>query len=144
NGRECVLRPGETLFIPALTWHCVEYLDTSVSFNLRFGRSPYMRYLSNNVPVHMYAQNIGALMYDADAFERAHPGIFQEVVTARQKKQAGALEKYQTLQRVLADIYARICADGEQIFYAFTDLPGLFDAYTQYRIEHVYLRYLAT
>ena len=35
--QHCVLKPGETLFIPAFYWHQVTALDTGISANMFFG-----------------------------------------------------------------------------------------------------------
>jgi len=46
GGYQCLLYGGETLFIPALIWHYLEYVDTSMGLNMRFSRNRYNRFLA--------------------------------------------------------------------------------------------------
>lgn len=50
NARETVLAPGEALFIPALYWHELDYLDTTLSITLRLGREPALARLAATIP----------------------------------------------------------------------------------------------
>jgi lysine-specific demethylase 8 len=50
NAWDCVLEPGEALLIPATCWHYVEYVDTALSANFRFGRNRYTHALSQILP----------------------------------------------------------------------------------------------
>lgn len=49
---DTILRPGETILFPPSIWHYVEYLDTGMSVNFRFGRDPFAARLvdANRVP----------------------------------------------------------------------------------------------
>jgi hypothetical protein len=49
---ETILEPGETLYFPPSAWHYVEYLDTGMSVNFRFGRTKFGKKLvdANSVP----------------------------------------------------------------------------------------------
>lgn len=49
---DCLLEPGEMIFFPASIWHYVEYIDTGMSVNFRFGRDAFSRQLvdANRVP----------------------------------------------------------------------------------------------
>jgi lysine-specific demethylase 8 len=49
---ECILEPGDTIYFPPSVWHYVEYLDTGMSVNFRFGRSDFAREVvdANRVP----------------------------------------------------------------------------------------------
>lgn len=38
---DCVIEPGETIYFPASIWHYIEYIDTGMSVNFRFGRDSY-------------------------------------------------------------------------------------------------------
>ncbi len=46
NGYSAILYPGETIYMPSLMWHHLEYVDSAMSFNLRFGRNIYGRFMS--------------------------------------------------------------------------------------------------
>jgi hypothetical protein len=43
NGYECILNPGETLFMPSGYWHFIEYLDWGFSISLRSNESYFRR-----------------------------------------------------------------------------------------------------
>ncbi len=55
---DCLLYPGETLFMPACIWHYVEYLTSCMSCNFRFGRNRYTRALAGLFHPSRYLQNI--------------------------------------------------------------------------------------
>ena len=40
---DCLIRPGDTLYLPPSIWHYVEYVETGMSVNLRFGRNDTAR-----------------------------------------------------------------------------------------------------
>jgi hypothetical protein len=46
---DCVIEPGETLVIPAMAWHHVEYLDTALSVSWRLPRPAVRRALAEAV-----------------------------------------------------------------------------------------------
>ncbi len=50
DAQDVVLRPGETIFMPAMTWHYLEYLEPSMSIAYRLGRNPYRRRLAQMFP----------------------------------------------------------------------------------------------
>ncbi|GAA2445837.1 hypothetical protein GCM10010191_73480 [Actinomadura vinacea] len=43
HAAECVLLPGDTAFIPTAYWHHAEYVEDSLSVNLRLPRNPFTR-----------------------------------------------------------------------------------------------------
>jgi lysine-specific demethylase 8 len=45
DGYRAMLQPGDTLYIPMLMWHHLKYDDDAMSFNFRFGRNPFGRFL---------------------------------------------------------------------------------------------------
>jgi lysine-specific demethylase 8 len=49
---DCILEPGEAVIFPASIWHYIEYLDTGMSVNFRFGRDSFSKKLvdANQVP----------------------------------------------------------------------------------------------
>ncbi|GAA2357140.1 hypothetical protein Cme02nite_50670 [Catellatospora methionotrophica] len=49
---DCVLQPGEAIYFPPSIWHYVEYIDTGMSINFRFGRDPFAAKVvdANRVP----------------------------------------------------------------------------------------------
>lgn len=125
GGWDCVLNPGETLLMPALIWHHIEYLDHALSFNIRFGRSRYGSFLANNTHRDMYAQNIGAKLLDEAVVEAKYLDVFREIESACGVDYPDPRSKYLTIRALLREIYARICDDAVQSTYAFNNFGVL-------------------
>jgi hypothetical protein len=52
------LYPGEAIYIPPLMWHYLEYVNNAMSFNIRFGRNIYGRFMCiDNFHRDYYIQN---------------------------------------------------------------------------------------
>lgn len=84
GGYHAVLEPGETIYMPALIWHYLGYIDDGMSFNLRFKRNRYGRFLCvDNVHRDSYIQNLGCKLAGArgeNSFTRAMSEIEAEYV----------------------------------------------------------------
>lgn len=84
GGYHAVLEPGETIYMPALIWHYLGYVDDAMSFNLRFKRNRYGRFLCvDNVHRDSYIQNLGWKLAGSrgdNACTRAMPEIEAEYV----------------------------------------------------------------
>lgn len=128
---ECIVEPGETLFIPALFWHHLEYIDTAMSVGIRFGRNKYNRYLSKHFHPNMFLQNIAAKMIDEEVVEREYLDVFNEIEEANRRTFPNGLLKYKYMQTVFEDIYGRVCDDGVRGLYAFTNFEPLTDRVAQ-------------
>ena len=77
---DCLLHPGETLFMPALIWHYVEYQDTSLSITYRIGRNRYNRALAELFPQPtLFVQTLGDLLVDETRFFAEHPALGEEL-----------------------------------------------------------------
>jgi lysine-specific demethylase 8 len=108
GGYHTVLEPGETIYIPMLMWHHLEYMDDAMSFNYRFGRSRYGRFLSvDNFHRDPYIQNVAAKMVGPDevlaSFDPAIGEIADEYVRPVQDKR----EKV----RDMRGLFRRLCAE---------------------------------
>lgn len=109
GARETVLGPGEALFIPALHWHQVEYIDTTLSITLRLGRDPWLAWLAGIVsrmwPVEVsLLQGIAARCFTEDG---PHPRLAElrdafEAACARTEHDARFLA-------VLHELHAELC-----------------------------------
>ncbi len=78
-----MLEPGETIFIPMLMWHHLEYMDDAMSFNYRFGRTRYGRFLSvDNFHRDPYIQNVSAKLVGSDEALRDFKPMVDEIVGA--------------------------------------------------------------
>jgi lysine-specific demethylase 8 len=113
DGWDAVVAPGETIFIPALMWHHVEYLDeVSLGYNLRFGRHKYSRFLSvENFHLDMYVQNVGWLMVDERVAEAEYAQVFADLEAALGEP-GDTLTKYRLMRDLFRRIYAEHCKDA--------------------------------
>jgi lysine-specific demethylase 8 len=67
DGYHTVLAPGETIYIPMLMWHHLEYVDDAMSFSVRFGRTRFGRFLSlDHFHRDPFIQNVAARMVGPD------------------------------------------------------------------------------
>ncbi|MCW0447196.1 hypothetical protein NB721_001994 [Xanthomonas sacchari] len=84
GGYHAVLEPGETIYMPALIWHYLGYVDDAMSFNLRFRRNKFGRFLCvDNFHRDSYVQNLGSRLAGAgvnSAYAQAMPQIQAEYV----------------------------------------------------------------
>jgi lysine-specific demethylase 8 len=73
---DTVLAPGETLYMPMLCWHYVEYLDTGMSVSFRLGRSRYHRLFASAVPrPDIVVQRVAHALRDTARAERECPDV---------------------------------------------------------------------
>lgn len=82
GGYHGVLEPGETIYMPALIWHYLGYVDDAMSFNLRFKRNKFGRFLCvDNFHRDSYVQNLGSRLAGTGAngaYAQAMPRIEAE------------------------------------------------------------------
>lgn len=102
---DTLLEPGETLFIPALAWHYVDYVDTGMSFSLRFARRPLGRFIAENVFHDLHVQNVGAALATVEPDEDVSVTI-RDAVAA---EYPGLREKYLTLRAVFRLLCDDLC-----------------------------------
>ncbi|MEM9492362.1 MAG: cupin-like domain-containing protein [Myxococcota bacterium] len=115
---ECVLEPGEAIFMPSLFWHYLEYVETSMSLHLRFAQNRYGQFFDTHVHRDMYTQNVAARFVD----ERFAAGEGGPVLTSIQDTLAGdydsAEARYRAIRTLFRDLYRRLCPDAVQGTYA--------------------------
>jgi hypothetical protein len=115
---DCVLEPGETLFMPAQYWHHVEYVETAFSFNMRFGRNAYTRFLHTGMHRDMYRQNIAAKWLDPETVEKEYLDYWDSLKAACADGYESPRQKYRTIRALFKKIYAEICQDAIQEDYS--------------------------
>ncbi|MEA5568497.1 cupin-like domain-containing protein [Anabaena sp. UHCC 0399] len=75
NAFDVVLRPGETIFMPMMIWHYIEYLEPAMSIAYRLGRNPYNRRLAQLFPApSVDVQSLALLLMDETVAHSKHTG----------------------------------------------------------------------
>ena len=106
GGVMCILEPGETLFIPALMWHFVYYETFCMSFNLRFGRNRFGRFLgADNFYQDIFVQSLGTRLLDEADVAENRLDLVEAVAAEFQKPSPDPLEKYRRLSQMFQSIY---------------------------------------
>ena len=112
GGYECLVRPGQTIFMPALFWHYVEYVETSLSVHFRFGQTRHGRFFADFVHRSMYPQNVAACFQD----ERFAAGPGHKVMRRLRRAVAATYrndrERYLYIEKLCKEIYQQLCPDG--------------------------------
>jgi lysine-specific demethylase 8 len=105
NAWDCVLEPGETLLIPMLAWHYVEYLDVSMSISYRLGRNRYNRFLAESVPAASpFLQRVARAFVDESAVDRERAELFARLEAVSAREYASRQERAQALDRCCMEI----------------------------------------
>jgi Cupin-like domain len=108
GGYHTVLEPGETIYIPMLMWHHLEYMDDAMSFNYRFGRSRYGRFLSvDNFHRDPYIQNVAAKMVGPENVLRDFEPVVDEIAAAYVHPTTDVRHKVRDMRA----LFRRLCAD---------------------------------
>ncbi|MDX6607853.1 MAG: hypothetical protein QOD14_2393 [Solirubrobacterales bacterium] len=108
GGYHTVLEPGETVYIPMLMWHHLEYLDDAMSFNYRFGRTRYGRFLSvDNFHRDPYIQNVAAKMVGPEDVLRTFEPVVDEIAAAYVQPATDVRNKVRDMRA----LFRRLCAD---------------------------------
>jgi Cupin-like domain len=108
GGYHTVLEPGETIYIPMLMWHHLEYLDDAMSFNYRFGRTRYGRFMSvDNFHRDPYIQNVSAKMVGPEEVLRTFEPAVDEIAAAYVQPATDVRHKVRDMRA----LFRRLCAD---------------------------------
>ncbi len=122
HASDTVLRPGETLYMPALVWHYVEYRDTSLSITYRLGRNRYNRALAELLPYpSTFLQTVGARVGDERRFAAEHPdlaealdaALFGEHASDEARAEAANAFVLRAFERLTSDSPAAVAAARE-------------------------------
>jgi hypothetical protein len=114
DGYHTVLEPGETIYIPMLMWHHLEYIDDAMSFNIRFGRTRYGRFLSvDNFHRDPYLQNVAAKMVGPEAALRAFEPVVERIKAAYTMPAADSREKVRQIRTLFRTLCAEISPEAE-------------------------------
>jgi len=123
DGYECILNPGETLYMPMLWWHAVSYSEVGMSFNVRFTYNPYGYVLSALPPNHLL-QNIAIALLDEENNSCRYPDDFDAIMKAYYSASLKPYARYTRMMSLYRDIYVRICSSAfkGEYFSSFFDV----------------------
>ena len=116
GGYDCVLEPGDSLYMPPLMWHYVDYEEPGISLSFRFGRSRHNHnLLSAFGGFHHTAefQHLAAGLIDDDRIAPAYLAGYHEILAA-----VGARYEFSRIQATLETLCQRLCPEKIQCLYA--------------------------
>jgi cupin-like protein len=114
GGYHTVLEPGETAYIPMLMWHHLEYMDDAMSFNIRFGRTRYGRFLSlDNFHRDPYIQNVSAKMVGPEEVLRGFDPVLGEIEAAYTRPASDVREKVRDVRALFRRLCAQVAPEAE-------------------------------
>jgi len=138
QGYDCVLHPGETLFMPACIWHHLEYTETSMSLSIRFGRNRQTRRLSEIFHPNMYLLSIAARLIDESVAKAQYQSALDEMEAAYGQPYYDPVAKARQLQAVFEEIYNKICPDTFRGDYTLKQPESLAARFLRMDAERLY------
>jgi hypothetical protein len=113
DGYHTVLEPGETIYIPMLMWHHLEYLDDAMSFSIRFGRTRFGRFLSlDNFHRDPYLQNVASKIVGPEDVLGAFDPIIDDIRTAYRRPASDIRQKVREMRALFRGLCAHLCPDA--------------------------------
>lgn len=122
---DSVLHPGEALLIPAAFWHHVEYVDDSMSFNVKLRRNRYLRLLGGGLFHSNYVvQGLATKFVDGAAVDAGRAEAFDRILAIYTDRALDPFAKFEALDSLFRALYRTICSDFPQARY-FSSIPGV-------------------
>lgn len=113
DGYHTVLEPGETIYIPMLMWHHLEYIDDAMSLGVRFGRTRLGRFLSlDNFHRDSYIQNVASKMVGSDDALEAFAPAIEDIKTAYKKPASDLRQKVREMRILFKGLCADLCPEA--------------------------------
>ena len=113
GGYHTVLEPGETVYIPMLMWHHLEYMDDAMSFNVRFGRTRFGRFLSvDNFHRDPYIQNVASKMVGSEDTLRTFDPIVDDIKAEYQRPIADAHQRVRGMRALFRGLCEQIAPEA--------------------------------
>jgi lysine-specific demethylase 8 len=113
GGYLTVLEPGETLYIPMLMWHHLEYVEDAMSFSVRFGRSRFGRFLSlDNFHRDPYIQNVASRMVGTEHVLGAFMPVIDDIKKEYTRPAVDMRQKVREMRTLFRGLCAQLCPDA--------------------------------
>jgi len=120
GGMQTILEPTDAVFMPVLVWHYTDYLDTGMSFNIRFRRNEYNQFLSvDNFVGDRYVQAVAAPFSTVPPCGPLPDHLaenFAEITEVFDRDYASQLDKYRAVHGIFREICSRCGLDGDPLF----------------------------
>jgi len=114
GGYHTVLEPGETIYIPRLMWHHLEYIDNAMSFNVRFGRNRFGRFLSlDHFHRDPYIQNVAAKMTGTDATLAGFDPMVETIKAEYTKAVPDLQQKVRDVRALFRELCSEIAPEAD-------------------------------
>lgn len=137
GGYHTVIGPGETIYMPMLIWHYLEYVDDAMSFNVRFGRNKFGRFLCiDNFHRDYYVQTFASNLADTAACETKYAQAMDAITAEYQKRPVDLPTRVRDMRQLFkglceqyfpeagADQYASRAREEDQLQEILRDLSG--------------------
>jgi hypothetical protein len=115
GGYECILKPGDSLYVPAFMWHYVDYEQPGMSISTRFGQSQHIEAMIKAIGgFHSTAefQHIGAGLLDDDNVSPPYEDAWQQVLAT-----IGSQYNFDRVQEKLLRLCEEVCPEKVECLY---------------------------
>lgn len=116
DGCEVILEAGECMYVPALSWHYVDYIEDSMSISLRFRRSNYFTRLANILFPDLYYQGIACKFADPEMAKQNEHYLIQLEEKWKEHYDDG-VRKVKDMRALTQEIYYKLYPDAPKKNY---------------------------
>lgn len=120
GGMQTILEPTDALFMPLLVWHFADYVDFGMSFNIRFRRNEYNRFLSaDNFAGDRYVQAVSAPFGGVPVGDPLPDDLaadFARITAVYDADHSDREAKYRAMRDTFRDICRQRGAGGDPIY----------------------------
>ena len=113
GGYDGIMEPGDTVYIPMLFWHYLEYTDTGMSVNYRFGRNSLGRFFCvDNFHRDYYVQNVASKMGDAPSASVQYGGAIETTKNALLSLGGSRTDNIRRMRGLFKELCAKIAPEA--------------------------------